>query len=57
MTSPEEFDILLETEIRSILKVQGVENYDRKSDGVKGESLEVQQWSDYLQRIQKLLSK
>ena len=33
---------LLETEIRSILEVQGVKNYGGESEGAKGESPEVQ---------------
>ena len=33
--------ILLETEIKSISEVQGVENYGEKSDRAEGESLEV----------------
>jgi len=36
--------ILLEAEIRSILEVQGVKNCGGKSEGAKGESLEVRQW-------------
>jgi len=33
--------ILLEEEIRTISEVQGVKNYDGKSDKAEGESLEV----------------
>ena len=50
--------ILLETEIRSISKVQGLKNFGEKSDMVEGESLKVRQWRQvYIQRIQRLLSK
>jgi len=35
-----------------------VKNYDRESDGVKGENLEVHQWRwVYIRRIQSLLDK
>jgi len=36
--------ILLDAKIGSISEVQGVENYDEKSDETEGESHEVQQW-------------
>ena len=41
MIFQESLSILLEAKIRSISEVQGVKNYDEKSDGAEGESLEV----------------
>jgi len=48
--------ILLETKIESISDVQGVKNYGRKSEEVKGKSLDVPQWKRvYLHEIKSIL--